>query len=82
MIDKIKYPMNFEEFINKVTFLFLNNGFGDIEEKKEYLEENQTHEYLLRLYKDTCYLFRTRDKGAFNDERLNATVVSNLELDY
>ena len=31
MNDKIKYPMNFEEFIRKVTFLFLNNGFGYIE---------------------------------------------------
>lgn len=82
MNDKIKYPMNFEEFIRKVTFLFLNNGFGDIEEKRKYLKEKQTHEYLLGLYKDTCYFFRTKDKDAFNDERLSATVVCNLELDY
>ena len=38
---EINYPMSFEEFKERVTYLFLNNGYGNPEEKLEYLNTEE-----------------------------------------
>lgn len=85
---EINYPMSFEEFKERVTYLFLNNGYGNPEEKLEYLNTEEGQEVLESAYSDTCFNYdgmegvKSPRKDSFNDLLLSSSVVSNLELLY
>lgn len=77
-----EYPMTEEEFIKRITELFMGE-FKQIpdKDKEEYLKSDDVQEFMRELYIGTCNKYDIKGlTDAFSDEMLSQYPVYNLQV--